>query len=71
MKKMEITPDLIIAMGMSVALILAVIFGSATEITIGISAGLGGYLGQVVSNDEAKKKEKATETKEGGQDASD
>ena len=67
MKKMEITPDLIIAVGMSIALILAVIFGSATEITIGISAGLGGYLGQVVSNDEAKKKE----NKGGGQDASD
>ena len=65
MKKTEITPDLIIALGMSIALILAVIFGSATEITIGISAGLGGYLGQVVSNDEAKKKEKTTETKEG------
>ena len=68
MKKIEITPDLIIALGMSVALILAVIFGSATEITIGISAGLGGYLGQVVS-DEAKKKEKATETKEGESNA--
>ncbi|MBR1760896.1 MAG: hypothetical protein IJ741_06930 [Schwartzia sp.] len=66
MKKMEITPDLIIALGMSIALILAVIFGSATEITIGISAGLGGYLGQVVSNDETKKKE----NKGGGQDAS-
>ena len=57
MKKLEITPDLIIALGMSIALILAVIFGSATEVTIGISAGLGGYLGQVVSDKGEKKKE--------------
>ncbi len=61
MSKIKITPDLVIATGMSIALILAVLYGSATEVTIGISAGLGGYLGQVVSSDESKKKEKEKE----------
>ena len=63
MKGLKITPDLVIASGMSAALILAVIYGSAAEITIGIASGLGGYLGQVVSGDESKKKEK---DKDGG-----
>jgi len=67
MRGVKITPDLIIATGMSIALILAVLYGSATEVTIGISAGLGGYLGQVVSGDESKKKEKEKERQEGDQ----
>ena len=61
MSKIKITPDLVIATGMSIALILAVLYGSSSEVTIGISAGMGGYLGQVVSSDESKKKEKEKE----------
>lgn len=48
MKKIEITPDLIIALGMSVALILAVALGSEHSIATGIAGALGGYLGQVI-----------------------
>ena len=66
MRGVKITPDLIIAAGMSIALIIAVSFGRSPEITGVIAGGLAGYLGQVISGDDSgKKKEK---DKEGGSD---
>ena len=63
MKGVKITPDLIIAAGMSISLILAIFLGSSAEIIGFIAGGLSGYLGQVVSNDEKKpKKEEKGET---------
>lgn len=70
MSKIKVTPDLIIATGMSIALIIAVSFGRSPEITGVIAGGLAGYLGQVISNDDGssgKKKEKDKD-KEGGSD---
>ena len=69
MRGVKITPDLIIAAGMSIALIIAVSFGRSPEITGVIAGGLAGYLGQVISGDDGsgKKKEKEKE-KEGGSD---
>lgn len=58
MKKIEITPDLIIALGMSVALILAVALGSEHSIATGIAGALGGYLGQVIKAGEDKEEGK-------------
>ena len=60
MKKIEITPDLIIALGMSVALILAVALGAEHSIATGIAGALGGYLGQVIK---VKDKEETEELK--------
>jgi len=69
MRGVKITPDLIIATGMSIALIIAVSFGRSPEITGVIAGGLAGYLGQVISSDEGgKKKEKDKERQEGGAD---
>ncbi len=56
MKSIKITPDLIIATGMSISLILAIFMGASAEIIGFIAGGLSGYLGQVVSNDEKKPK---------------
>ncbi len=56
MKSVKITPDLIIATGMSISLILAIFMGASAEIIGFIAGGLSGYLGQVVSNDEKKPK---------------
>lgn len=56
MKKLEITPDLIIALGMSIALVSAIFMGTSAEVIGFIAGGLSGYLGQVVSNDEKKPK---------------
>jgi hypothetical protein len=64
-KKLEITPDLIIALGMSIALVSAIFMGTSAEVIGFIAGGLSGYLGQVVS-DEAKKKDKADNTETGG-----
>lgn len=66
MKKIEITPDLIIAIGMSVALVSAIFMGTSAEVIGFIAGGLSGYLGQVVS-DESKKKEKEKQEKGGEQ----
>ncbi len=69
MSKIKVTPDLIIATGMSIALIIAVSFGRSPEITGVIAGGLAGYLGQVISGDDSgKKKEKDKERQEGGSD---
>jgi hypothetical protein len=69
MRGVKITPDLIIATGMSIALIIAVSFGRSPEITGVIAGGLAGYLGQVISSDDGgKKKEKDKERQEGGAD---
>lgn len=68
MSKIKVTPDLIIATGMSIALIIAVSFGRSPEITGVIAGGLAGYLGQVISSDDGKKKEKDKERQEGGSD---
>ena len=69
MRGVKITPDLIIAAGMSIALIIAVSFGRSPEITGVIAGGLAGYLGQVISSDDTgKKKEKDKERQEGGAD---
>ena len=69
MRGVKITPDLIIATGMSIALIIAVSFGRSPEITGVIAGGLAGYLGQVISGDDSgKKKEKDKERQEGGSD---
>ena len=69
MRGVKITPDLIIAAGMSIALIIAVSFGRSPEITGVIAGGLAGYLGQVISSDDGvKKKEKDKERQEGGAD---
>ncbi len=65
MKKIEITPDLIIAIGMSVALVSAIFMGTSAEVIGFIAGGLSGYLGQVVS-DESKKKDKADKPETGG-----
>lgn len=65
MRGVKITPDLIIATGMSIALIIAVSFGRSPEITGVIAGGLAGYLGQVISGDDGgKKKEKDKERQE-------
>lgn len=56
MSKIKVTPDLIIATGMSIALIIAVSFGRSPEITGVIAGGLAGYLGQVISSDDGTKK---------------
>ncbi len=66
MRGVKITPDLIIAAGMSIALIIAVSFGRSPEITGVIAGGLAGYLGQVISGDDGggKKKEKDKERQE-------
>lgn len=65
MRGVKITPDLIIATGMSIALIIAVSFGRSPEITGVIAGGLAGYLGQVISSDDGgKKKEKDKERQE-------
>ena len=56
MKSVKITPDLIIATGMSISLILAIFMGASAEIIGFIAGGLSGYLGQVVSNDEKQPK---------------
>lgn len=56
MRGIKITPDLIIAAGMSIALIVAVSLGRSPEITGVIAGGLAGYLGQVVSNDDSRKR---------------
>ena len=56
MSKIKVTPDLIIAAGMSIALIIAVSFGRTPEITGVIAGGLAGYLGQVISSDDGTKK---------------
>lgn len=65
MSKIKVTPDLIIATGMSIALIIAVSFGQSPEITGVIAGGLAGYLGQVISSDDGtKKKEKDKERQE-------
>lgn len=66
MSKIKVTPDLIIATGMSIALIIAVSFGRSPEITGVIAGGLAGYLGQVISNDDGsgRKKEKDKERQE-------
>ena len=66
MKKLEITPDLIIALGMSIALILAIFQGTSAEVIGFIAGGLSGYLGQVVSNEADKRKTDKTEKAEGG-----
>ena len=66
MKKIEITPDLIIAIGMSVALVSAIFMGTSAEVIGFIAGGLSVYLGQVVS-DESKKKEKEKQEKGGEQ----
>ena len=58
MKSIKITPDLIIATGMSISLILAIFMGASAEIIGFIAGGLSGYLGQVVSNDEKKPKKR-------------
>ena len=64
MKSIKITPDLIIATGMSIALILAVAFGTSAEVTGFIAGGLSGYLGQVVSDDtKPSRKEKQEESR--------
>ena len=70
MKGVKITPDLIIAVGMSTALILAICFGASPEVTIGIAGGLSGYLGQVISSDDTKpsRKEKEREIRRGEHD---
>ena len=70
MSKIKVTPDLIIATGMSIALIIAVSFGRSPEITGVIAGGLAGYLGQVISSDDGtKKKDKERQEAErhGGQ----
>ena len=64
MKQIEITPDLIIAIGMSVALICAIVMGADNAIATGIAGALSGYLGQVVLTTDDKKKEQG-----GGQNA--
>lgn len=66
MKKIEITPDLIIAIGMSVALVSAIFMRTSAEVIGFIAGGLSGYLGQVVS-DESKKKDKEKQEKGGEQ----
>lgn len=45
MKKLNITTDMIIGVGLCIALIIALIKGSSTEICIGIASNLGGYMG--------------------------
>lgn len=64
MKGIKITPDLVIAFGMSFALILAVCFGASPEVTIGISSGLGGYLGQVIKIGDDERKQAKREGQE-------
>lgn len=67
MKKIEITPDLIIALGMSVALILAVALGAEHSIATGIAGALGGYMGQVIKvGDESRKKERQEDERHEG-----
>lgn len=68
MRGVKITPDLIIAAGMSIALIIAVSFGRSPEITGVIAGGLAGYLGQVISGDDSGKKKEKDKEKEGGSD---
>lgn len=45
MGRVKITTDMIIGVGLCIALIIALIKGSSTEICIGIASNLGGYMG--------------------------
>lgn len=46
MRKINITTDMVIGIGLCIALIVALINGSSSEICIGIASNLGGYMGR-------------------------
>lgn len=50
MKWQTIGPDMIIAVGLSVALILAIVLNVGSEISTTIAAGLVGYIGKVATS---------------------
>lgn len=45
---MKITPDIIVAAGLVVALILSIVLGGDTTLQTNIAAGLTGYLGRAI-----------------------
>ena len=45
---MKITPDIIVAGGLVVALILSIVLGGDTTLQTNIAAGLTGYLGRSI-----------------------
>ena len=45
---MKITPDLIVAAGLVVALVLSIVLGGDTTLQTNIAAGLTGYLGRSI-----------------------
>lgn len=46
MGRVKVTTDMLIGIGLCIALIIALIKGSSTEICIGIASNLGGYMGR-------------------------
>lgn len=45
---MKLTPDIIVAAGLVVALILSIVLGGDTTLQTNIAAGLTGYLGRSI-----------------------
>lgn len=45
---MKITPDIIVAAGLVVALVLSIVLGGDTTLQTNIAAGLTGYLGRSI-----------------------
>ncbi len=60
-KGVKITPDLIMSVGMSIALVVAIFCDTPAEITTGIVCGMSGYLGQVITGDDKEKGKKKEE----------
>ena len=58
---MKFTPDIIVAGGLVVALILSIVLGGDTTLQTNIAAGLTGYLGRSIVDRAAPQ---TTETKE-------
>ena len=57
---MKFTPDIIVAGGLVVALILSIVLGGDTTLQTNIAAGLTGYLGRSIVDRDAPQ---TTETK--------
>lgn len=50
----KLTPDMIISIGLVLALIIGILFGSSSELLTGIVGGLTGYLGRTIVDSQDK-----------------